>query len=279
MGSVQMILITASSRDPASINISKQILSCCNFKKTRENFQGSNVYETEICGKSVKLVTLDEELVYAQNVTNFSKEIELVVFISRHSSLSGTPTLSVHTPGNLGKAELGGFPRSLSISPATAMKECLKAMNRIKNELHLNYEVSYECTHHGPSLDVPAMFAELGSSPKQWSDQKAAEAVAHATIEAISTFCKVRARAALGIGGPHYNMKFTRIALESDIAFGHMIPKYAIPYINNETIRQCVDKTLEKVELAILDWKGIKGEYKAGLVKMVEDVGLHTQKL
>jgi len=274
-----MILIVASNKDNASLNISKQILRSFSFKKTLENFQGNNVYEAEVEGISAKLVTLNEELVFAQNLTNFFKEIELVIFLSRHSSLSGTPTLSVHTPGNLGKAELGGLPRSLSISPATAMKECLKAMAQLKDEMRLSYEVSYECTHHGPSLDAPAMFAELGSSQTQWNDQKAAEVVAHATMKAISNFGKMEARAALGIGGPHYNMKFTRMALESEIAFGHIIPKYAIPYIDNEIVKQCVDKTLEKVEFAILDWKGIKGEYKTTLIKMLENVGLPIQKV
>lgn len=274
-----MILIAASNKDAASLNISKQILNNYNFKSTTESFQGNKVYAAEICGKSVKLVTLEEELVYAQTLTNFFEAIELVVFVSRHSSESGKPTLSVHTPGNLGEAKLGGLPRSLSISPAMAMKECLKEMARLTDEMHLAYEVSYECTHHGPSLDVPTMFAELGSSPKQWSDQKAAKAVAHATIEAVSKFGDAEAKVALGVGGPHYNMKFTRMALESDIAFGHIIPKYAVPYIDEEIVKQCVDKTLEKVEFAILDWKGIKGECKAALIKMLENAGLPIQKV
>ncbi len=54
--------------------------------------------------------------------------------------------------------------------------------------MKLDYEVSYECTHHGPSLNVPAMFVELGSSEKQWNDSRAAEAVAHAAMEAIAKF-------------------------------------------------------------------------------------------
>jgi D-aminoacyl-tRNA deacylase len=275
-----MILIAASNKDIASLNISKQILNNYNFKDATKGFQENKAYETESFGKDIKLVILDEELVNAQNITNLSKEIDLVVFISRHSSLSGTPTLSVHTPGNLGAAKLGGLPKSVSISPAIAMRECLKAMARLKNEMRLKYEVSYECTHHGPSLNVPTMFAELGSSSKQWNDQKAAEAVAHATMEAVSNFGKIEeTKVALGIGGPHYNMKFTKMALEGDVAFGHIIPKYAFPYIDSEIVRQCVKKTLEKVETAVLDWKGIKGEYKARLLKMLENVSLPIQKV
>jgi D-aminoacyl-tRNA deacylase len=202
-----------------------------------------------------------------------------MVFISRHSSASGTPTLSVHTPGNLGTAELGGLPRKVSVSPANAMRDCLKAMMKLKEEMRLNYEVSYECTHHGPSLNTPAMFAELGSSSEQWSDLKAAEAVAHATMKAISKFGESQAESVLGIGGPHYNLKFTRMALENETAFGHMIPKYAIPYVDVEILRQCIEKTLEKVELVVLDWKGIKGEHKSKLVEMLKEIAISFKKI
>jgi D-aminoacyl-tRNA deacylase len=150
---------------------------------------------------------LNEESVYAQNLPNFFNNLELVVFISRHSSVSGTPTLSVHTPGNLGKAELGGLTRRVSVSPANAMRDALKAMMQFKEEMQLSYEVSYECTHHGPSLNVPTMFAELGSSAEQWNDAAAAEVVAQAAMRTISTFGASHAHVVLGIGGPHYNSK------------------------------------------------------------------------
>ena len=224
-------------------------------------------------------MTLNEESVWAQNVTDFFNGLKLIVFISRHSSVSGTPTLSVHTPGNLSEAKSGGLPRKVSVSPANAMRDVLKAMMRLKEEVQLDYEVSYECTHHGPSLNVPTIFAELGSSPKQWKDLKAAEAVAHATMEAVIKFGESHATAVLGIGGPHYNRKFTRMALESEIAFGHMIPKYAIPSIDVKILRQCVEKTLEKVELAVLDWKGIKGEHKQKLVAMLKEISLPIRKV
>ena len=274
-----MILLVASNKDTASLNIARQILSHYSFEKISENFQENPMYEANIGGRKVKLVTLNEESVYAQNLPDFFNNMELVVFISRHSSVSGTPTLSVHTSGNLGEAELGGLTRRVSVSPANAMRDALNAMMEFKEEMRLSYEVSYECTHHGPSLNMPTMFAELGSSPKQWNDLKAAEAVAHATMKAISKFDKSHAKAVLGVGGLHYNNKFTRIALESEMAFGHIIPKYAISYIDVEILRQCVDKTLEKVEFVVLDWKGIKGEHKSKLVEMLEEIGIPFKKV
>lgn len=274
-----MILIVASRKDAAALNIKKQILNHYDFKATAQIFQRNHVYTTEANGKKVKLITLIDECTYAQDLTEFFPNSELIVFISRHSSTSGNPTLSVHTPGNLGEAKMGGISRKVSISPANAMRDALRAMMHFKEKMQLDYEVSYEGTHHGPSLDVPTMFSELGSSPKQWNDSRAADAVAHATMEAVSKFGDFSAKAVLGIGGLHYNSKFTRMVLSSEIAFGHMIPKYAVPQLEVEILNQCVEKTLEKVEFAVLDWKGIKGEYKSRLVEMLKEIGLPFQKV
>jgi D-aminoacyl-tRNA deacylase len=274
-----MILIVASNKDVASLNIQKQMLSQHRFEKISVKFHENPVYESKMGDEKVRLLTLNEEPIYSQNLLDFQEKPKLVIFISRHSSLSGTPTLSVHAPGNLGEAELGGVPRKISIAPAYTMKDTLKAMLRSKEEMQLAYDVSYECTHHGPSLDVPAMFAELGSSLEQWKDVKAAEAVAIAVIEAVLNFGTTSAKAVIGIGGPHYNSKFSRMALENGIAFGHMIPKYAIPLVNIEMLKQCMEKTLEKVDRAILDWKGIKGEHKHGLARMLQELDLPFEKV
>lgn len=249
------------------------------FSETVDTFQENKTYEATIGHRQVKLITLNQESIRAQNLLGSFTDIELIVFISKHSSLSGTPTLSVHTPGNLGEAELGGLPRCVSVSPANAMRDALKTMAKLKTEMKLEYEVCYEGTHHGPSLKVPTMFTELGSSPTQWQDEPAAQAVAHAAIEAISKLGTSNAKAVLGIGGPHYNTKFTRIALENDIAFGHMIPKYAISAMDSSILRQCLERTLERVESAVLDWKGIKGEDKQPLVAILEETDLAYEKV
>jgi len=159
------------------------------------------------------------------------------------------------------------------------MRDALKALAFFKEGMNLAYEVSYECTHHGPSLNAPAMFVELGSSPKQWRDAKAAEAVAHAAMSAIGKFAASEETAVLGVGGTHYNARFTRMALEGEAVFGHMIPKYAVPLVDAEMLRQCVDRTLEKVEGAVLDWKGMKSADKPRLLKALEEAGLSYRKV
>lgn len=175
------------------------------------------------------------------------------------------------------EASFGGIPRKVSVSPASAMKKALEEMMRLKKEWNLQYEVSYECTHHGPSLDVPTMFAELGSTIIQWKDEKAAEAVAHATMKAIEK--QEVYPAVLGVGGPHYNRKFTKIALSQNVAFGHIIPKHMVSRIDLDILRQCTEKTVEKVQKAVLDWKGIKGADKDALLTLLKEANLPVEKI
>ncbi|MFP3985100.1 MAG: D-aminoacyl-tRNA deacylase [Candidatus Bathyarchaeia archaeon] len=272
-----MILVVASTKDVASMNIRRQLLEHYDFEETAEKFCGHLVYQSLNGDKEVKLVTINEEAIYYQDITE-GFDPQLTIFLSRHSSKSGTPTLSVHTPGNLGVAQKGGIPKKISVAPAKAMRQALIEMARQRSTLELNsYKISYECTHHGPSLDVATMFVELGSSPAQWKDTKAAEAVAHAAMTATSENSN-RSTVALGIGGPHYNEKFTRIALENSIAFGHIIPKYAVSQVDAELISQCIKRTVEKVDTIVLDWKGIKGSDKTRLAKAI-NVGVPVQKV
>lgn len=271
-----MNLFVASKKDLAGINIANQLIQKYCFKKTSEFFFNNPVYNQELHNKQTKLLFINTDIVDTQFLDDLYHP-ELFVFLSRHSSAKGIPTLSIHTPGNLSEARFGGKPGKVSISPASAMKNALLKMSKLTREWELDFEVSYECTHHGPSLDYPSMFVELGSSPKQWKDIKAAEVVAHSAVAALSRCTDYPV--ALGIGGPHYNAKFTKLALQSKIAFGHIIPKYALEKLNLELIKQCVARTSEKVDTVILDWKGIKGEYKEKVITALKDIDLPFEKI
>ncbi len=274
-----MILLVASNKDLAGLSITRQVLDHYPFTVTGTSFQKNPVYHAQVNRKDVTLIILSEETINSQTLTEHFTKPDLIVFISRHSSTSGKPTLSVHTPGNIAEAEYGGLPRQVSVSPATAMRDSLKALSFFKDGMQLDYEVSYECTHHGPSLNAPTMFVELGSSPVQWRDAKAAEAVAHAALSAISKFPQPEETALLGIGGTHYNQRFTRMSIDEEAVFGHIIAKYAVPHLDVEMLRQCIERTMEKVDHAILDWKGIKSQDKPKLLQALEEVGLPYEKI
>ena len=271
-----MILFVASTKDEAGMNIAKKLIDNYNFEKLSETFHKNPLYSKTFQNKETKLLFINTEIVDTQFLGDLFNP-QLIVFLSRHSSAKGIPTLSVHTPGNLAEAKFGGKPRKVSISPAAAMKNALREMAKLADEGGLDYEVSYECTHHGPSLDAPAMFVELGSSPQQWKDMKAAEVVAHSAVAVVSD-CS-GCSAVVGVGGPHYNKKFTKLALGTRAAFGHMIPKYALAEVDAEMVGQCVERTVGTVDSVVLDWKGIKGAYKSKIIAALEELGVPSERV
>ncbi len=270
-----MILIAASTKDIASVNIAHQVIERYNFEKLPDTYQENNVFFKRIANHDVKLIFINQELIHSQHITKHFTP-ELIVYVSRHASESGFPTLSVHVPGNLGKAELGGLPKRVSVCPASAMKNALLELAKTKEASNLPYEVSYECTHHGPSLDVPAMFVELGSSLEQWKDMKAAEAVAHSAMASISRDTKYPT--VLGVGGPHYNERFTKMALTTPRAFGHIISKYAAPTVDADVVGQCVQRTVEKVESAVFDWKSLKAVDRMKIINVLKQVNVSIER-
>ncbi|MCL2173421.1 MAG: hypothetical protein LBH62_01250 [Nitrososphaerota archaeon] len=276
-----MILLVSSNKDPASLNIVDQILQRYPFHRALENFQSNPVYTAFFNKKGVTLIRLNDSLVDAQNLPESFPDAELIIFVSRHSSQSGTPTLTVHPPGNFAGADFGGLPRTVSVSPAAAMSDTLKKLAFFQQKFGLlRYEVSFEVTHHGPSLNVPTMFVELGSSMSEWVDSKAACAVACATISAIETFeFKPTREAVIGVGGTHYNKKFTQMTLNGEVIFSHMIPKYAVVNMDASLLKHCVERSLEKVSEVLLDWRGIKSEDKPDLMAALDAAGLVYRKI
>jgi D-aminoacyl-tRNA deacylase len=262
--------------DLASINIRNQLIKLFGFKKQRDEteFDGNPIYTSS----GIRLISCRRELVNSEHIEEVLKA-DLFVFASRHSSTAGKPALLVHCTGNWTKeAEFGGRPYELAVAPASAMREALRELAKQKKELGLdNYEVTMECTHHGPtSMSTPLVFVELGSDKEHWTDEVAAEVVAK-TVYKIAQGIRTT-RAALGIGGPHYAPNFTKTVLSesSDIAVGHIIPTYVFQGLRKEMVRKAVERTLEKVELALLDWKGLRGEYRDFIKPILDELGLET---
>ena len=237
-----MRLILASTQDPASKNIAARLLEFYDFEKSPTS---PNTY---FYG-DVALITI------AGGVTQITEppiDADEVIVASRHASESGKPSLTVHTPGELSRLELA------ATSPPT-VKSALRALVDARDELKLTYDVSLEATHHGPTrLDVPVTFVEIGSSPEQWRNEKAGEAVARAIIVAATS--PMECRHAIGLGGPHYAPRHTEVALRTDVGVGHVLPKYA--NLDKTLLERAIVRTRGGVELLALDWKGMSNEQR-----------------
>ncbi|MCI4328171.1 MAG: D-aminoacyl-tRNA deacylase [Thermoplasmata archaeon] len=147
-----------------------------------------------------------------------------LVFPSVHRSERGDPALTVHPLGNPGtSAEVGGRPNSLVPSPARLMVDGLRRLAEGAGALGI--PATYEATHHGPFLELPAFFIEVGGGdpdrPTQSATNLIADVVASLRPDPSDTVV-------LGVGGGHYAPHFTDLALRRSLAFGHILPRHVL---------------------------------------------------
>src|SRR3989338_1114648 len=211
--------------------------------------------------------------VYCENIDT-EVNADIFLFITTHSSASGIKSLSLHTQGNWGKAELGGREKTLAIAPALYLKEAFKKMTELCDLK--GFDVIQECTHHGPFIKKPSIFIEIGSSPTEWSISEAGKINAE-IIKHIVNFNPVIFRTAVGLGGPHHAPNFKKIQLNTNIAIGHVCPKYMLDNLDKEMLKQALDKTMPKSDLIIADWKGI-GEHKEKIKTLAKELGIEIKK-
>ncbi|ASI99838.1 D-aminoacyl-tRNA deacylase [Thermococcus celer] len=267
-----MNVIMTTKVDPASMNIKRKLIENFGFKEGERIFDGNSLYQN---GKTIILTTNDEMIYYDNLDHEIEKQLgfkpEIIAFASRHSSKKKLPALTVHVTGNWGKAMYGGKDESLAVAQPSAMKLALLKMNELND---LGWLVCYEATHHGPSeLEVPSFFIEIGSSEEEWVIDRAGEIIAETIVHVLKNYKKASFPVAVGIGGGHYAPKQTRRALETDIAFGHIAPKYAHP-LKKELVLKAIERTVERVEAIYVDWKGSRGETRQMARTLAEELGL-----
>ena len=264
------IAIIVWNKDPAGMNIKNNLINNFNFKKINKRYNNEIIYELD---ENTKLYTINERHVYANNL---DKKIssDIFIFATTHRSEAGKASLSVHTPGNWNKAELGGKEKELCVAMPSLMKNSyleLKKLNTLKD-----FEVTLECTHHGPYLEKPAMFIEIGSSLKQWQNKDAGKIIAETIINVPDK--ENNYKTAFGIGGPHYCNNFNKILERTNIAVSHICPKYALEFLDKEMINQALEKTNEKIDFVLLDWKGL-GKEKARIVDLLNKLNIKYKRI
>lgn len=274
---MEQIAILSSSKDPAGINIRNALIRLFHFAKTEKNFDGSEVFVfNKIPNKTIKSFFVNDDLIFLENI---DKKIsaDIFIFASKHRSKENTPSFAVHPIGNWNKAEFGGKEKTLCFSSAILLKNIFVELNKNfilqeKNFSESNYEITLEATHHGPYVEKPAVFVEIGSTENEWSDEENGKIIAKTIINALNN-SNTNYKIAVGIGGPHYCNNFNKIMLRTDIAISHICPKYHLETLDEELIKQAIEKTIEKVDFVVLDWKGL-GTEKQRIVEMLNNMNM-----
>lgn len=254
-------LVIASKEDVAGMNIAASLLQ---FKIQNLDFY---YIDTEIIDD--KGINLNKLIPY-----------DFIIFASKHQSSKGGKTLSIHAPGNWRKAEFGGQQGKICKTSAHFQKQLFQNLNKLSTEYKSGYEVTLECTHHGPLIEKPCLFAELGATLVEWRDKRAAFILAKAIKLTIENFkLNPYNEVAIGIGGPHYCPNFNKIQLKSNTAISHIVPQYVLPF-TEEMLEQAISKTQEELDFVILDWKGItNAEERQRIIGMLDKRYIRYKKI
>lgn len=304
--------IIASRLDPAGMNIAKCLQE----------------YDLRKLNAAIHIV--DGDIIHAEGVDttiyggvkgNIKGDIkektdaDLIIFASRHVSSAGKPSLSCHIAGNWNEAKFGGKAGKLCVAPAIVLKE-------IFLELHLqakkfraiqklfNHEVTLEATHHGPLVEKPSLFVEIGSDEEEWAKKENGKIIASALVNTLGKMLFIdrkkpddnmldekmpddnmldekmpdekrpdekKYEVAVGIGGPHYCNTFNAFQLNTRVAVGHICPKYALEHLDAEMLQQAWGGTVPKPDFFLLDWKGL-GKEKSNVLEILKTLGHRVER-
>ncbi len=230
-----MRVLVECTEDPASVNIADRLRELVSWEE-KGLFEGNRILAHE----DFRLVTIEELHITNENVDKrlppSLEDPEVVVFLSRHASESGTPTMSVHPIGNFADAPYGGKKGQVAPSHPSWMAGLFEALVKADPA---GYEVTYEATHHGPYVEVPTLFYELGSDEEAWNDEEAARVLAEALLDASP----VSGTPVLWVGGGHYCPQVNDAVRAGEIVPGHVIPGWAVSQgVEDGTLQEALDQ-------------------------------------
>jgi len=277
------VIIISSSADPASTNIKNCLLENTLWDEI-DIFCNNPVYRN-IALEDIFLVTINDSKIRHENI---DKEIKnqlnitpkQAIFISRHRSKMAKPSLTVHPIGNYGEAQFGGKHKTLVQSAPRLMTSLLRLIKENLQVTDLNYHVCFEVTHHGPHLEIPTLFVEVGSTENEWNKKEPARIIAQSLLELLEKYrCEEDfsddVPVLVGVGGGHYAPRFTDVIFEKNAAFGHMIPLYHIEAgtIDQEAFEKALQATPNATGIYIHK-KSLKKSQVTEYKKLFQDKGI-----
>jgi D-aminoacyl-tRNA deacylase len=211
--------------------------------------------------------------------------VDFIIVPSKHQSQARVKSLTVHPTGNPWRRnDYGGEPMSLSMSNPVLMWLMLHSLSRLKqrySELE-QFSVSYEVTHHGPSIPLkPITFIEIGSTEDEWRNPIAQSVVAEVIIDSLSrliieggNYCTI----SVGFGGNHYAALFTKRALEVGECYGHMIPNYAIKELGLDDLRKVAEMAIRltpNAKKVVIE--KMRSEFRETIAYVAKGLGLEVE--
>ncbi|MGA8081630.1 MAG: D-aminoacyl-tRNA deacylase, partial [Candidatus Nitrosopolaris sp.] len=168
--------LVASKEDIASMTMINYLINIRSFSSERNtNWQYQNI----------KIHVSNKSLLHLEDLDETYPDSTAFIFLSKHRSQTGIPTLTCHCTGNYSGNLYGGNPRELAISHPYLQKQYLKTIVSL-GALIPGYDIVIESSHHGPtSLKKPVLFIEVGSTENEWTDRNSTSVVCESILKVI----------------------------------------------------------------------------------------------
>jgi len=262
-------LLVCSEPDIPSVNMKEWLLKFHGWEDMGSD--GSNSYCSY--GDTVMVTIPDMHIRHEdldKEVEAFGVKVDEIIVMSKHSAKSGQPALTAHPIGNYHENEFGGREGALVKANPPLMSDALRRIVQ-RNDMPEN-QLCFEVTHHGPWLEKPTFYIEVGSAQKQWENKHAAEILAH-VIEELDPHPEYPS--AVGMGGGHYAPRFTEVALKFKVNFGHMLPNYQLEGRDDEDVVRMLRLACEATDtkLVYLHRKSMKKPEERRMSALIESAG------
>ncbi len=231
-------LIVASEEDPVARSVLKEWGTPPSIGEFVEGTALRRLGPTSLLLKRSGHHIHDERLDSLLPAALRSERVPLV-FPSIHRSERGVPAVTVHPLGNPGPtAQLGGRPRTLVPTAPQLMTATLRALSEEGGATGL--PATFEATHHGPELGVPAFFVEIGYASESAPPPAAVRLLSRVLVRLAHYETD---RVAMAVGGGHYAPHFTELALRRHWAFGHILSRHVLETIDGPTAAAAFQQT------------------------------------
>tara|TARA_B100000767_G_C19752761_1_gene531518 strand:- start:705 stop:1712 length:1008 start_codon:yes stop_codon:yes gene_type:complete len=247
MGEVHVVLIAVSATDIASTNQSDALMemaswSPCDSVEGQPTFKRLHARIWILPGS-----VLREDFLARRWMQATGEIVDEIIFPSRHSAASGRPSLTLHPIGvmQLDESETPPYGGKAGDAPppSTRLASWWQELVKMSEDADLgeSFDTSLEVTHHGPWLEVPSLFIEVGSTVETWGH----EAAAHLLADIIHRGLGLDGSEGFGswdplensghpvlitLGGGHYAPRANNLGLHPDLRIGHMLATYALPF-------------------------------------------------
>ena len=261
-------LIVCYERDLPSLNMKKALLERIDWEDL-----GSDGVNSYLSSGDMVLMTIDRMHVHAEDIDEtargFGIKVDDMVVLSRHSSSSGKPTLTVHPIGNYRSNEMGGKAETLVKADPHLMTGTLREISGVNRDPV--YSVSFEVTHHGPFVSVPTMYLEIGSDESHWGDTVAAGVLVDSLLSAEEEDFPV----VVGVGGGHYAPRFTDLVLSKKVDMGHMVPNYQTNEASDEDVARMISSAAKAsdTDMVYVHRNSMKGPEERRINSIIDSLG------